>query len=51
MQKMLKSGNAWVYKSYRNNIYLKNLENHARIKKLGIWSETEPIEPWIFRRK
>ena len=49
--KMLKSGNAWVYKSYRNNMYLKNLENHARIKKLGIWSETEPIEPWIFRRK
>ena len=49
--KMLKSGNAWIYLKHRDNSYLKNLENYARIKKLGIWSETEPIEPWIFRRK
>ena len=31
--KMLKSGNAWIYLKYRDNPYLKNLENHARIKK------------------
>ena len=30
--KMLKSGNAWVYLSYRDNSYLINLENHARNK-------------------
>ena len=29
--KMIKSGNAWVYKSYRSNSYLINLENHAKI--------------------
>ncbi len=48
--KMLKSGNAWLYLAHRNNNYLKNLENHARIKKLGLWGEEAPIEPWIFRK-
>ena len=48
--KMLKSGNAWIYLTYRDNFYLQNLENHARMKKLGLWSEKVPIEPWIYRR-
>ena len=48
---MLKSGNAWVYKRYRNNEYLINLENNARMANKGIWSNSEPLEPWIFRRK
>ena len=48
--KMLKSGNAWIYLTYRDNSYLKNLENHARINKLGLWGGKTPIEPWIYRR-
>ena len=48
--KMVKSGNAWIYKSYRKNSYLNNLENYARIKKIGLWSEETPVEPWIYRR-
>ena len=48
--KMLKSGNAWIYLKYRDNSYLKNLENYARIKKIGLWSEETPLEPWIYRR-
>ena len=48
--KMLKSGNAWIYLTYRDNSYLKNLENHARINKSGLWGEKAPIEPWIYRR-
>ena len=48
--KMLKSGNAWIYLKYRDNSYLKNLENYARIKKIGLWSEETPVEPWIYRR-
>ena len=48
--KMLKSGNAWIYLKYRDNSYLKNLENYARIKKIGLWSEKTPVEPWIYRR-
>ena len=26
-----------IFKAYRNNSYLKNLENYARIKKIGLW--------------
>ncbi len=49
--KLIKTGNAWVYKSYRGNSYLMNLENHARKNKLGLWSTKTPLEPWLFRAK
>lgn len=48
--KMIKSGNAWVYKTYTNNPYLKNLEDYAKMNKKGLWNEQKIIEPWIFRR-
>tara|TARA_B100000427_G_C15353127_1_gene526376 strand:+ start:135 stop:617 length:483 start_codon:yes stop_codon:yes gene_type:complete len=48
--KMIKSGNAWVYKRYRSNTYLINLENQARSNKIGIWKDNNPIEPWIYRK-
>ena len=48
--KMIKSGNAWVYKTYANNPYLKNLEDYAKMNKKGLWNEQKIIEPWIFRR-
>ena len=48
--KLIKSGNAWVYKSYRSNEYLMNLENFARNNSKGLWSNKKPTEPWIFRK-
>ena len=48
--KMIKSGNAWVYKRYRSNTYLINLENHARSNKIGIWKNDNPMEPWVYRK-
>ena len=49
--KMIKSGNAWVYRKYRSNTYLMNLENHARINNKGLWISRNPIEPCLFRNK
>ena len=49
--KLIKSGNAWVYKSYRKNPYLMNLENFAKNNKLGLWKGNSPINPWEFRKK
>ena len=46
---MVKSGNAWIYKSYRKNRYLNNLENYARINKKGLWKEDSIQEPWEYR--
>ena len=48
--KMIKSGNAWVYKMYRKNEYLINLENFAKIHESGLWSKNSAIEPWVFRK-
>ena len=48
--KMIKSGNAWVYKRYRSNTYLINLENHARSNKIGIWKNDNPVEPWVYKK-
>ena len=48
--KMIKSGNAWVYKSNRNNNYLINLENDAISNQRGLWSDKNPLEPWVYRR-
>ena len=47
--KMIKSGNAWVYKIYRNNEYLINLENFARSNNKGLWSQKDILEPWKYR--
>ena len=49
--KLIKSGHAWVYKSYRKNTYLMNLENFARENMLGLWKDKSAIEPWEFRAK
>ena len=49
--KLLKSGQAWVYKRYRNNQYLMNLEDYAKTNVKGIWSTENPLEPWIYRKK
>ena len=49
--KIIKSGNAWVYRKYRSNSYLINLENHAKMNNKGLWGYNNPIEPCIFRKK
>ena len=48
--KMIKSGNAWVYKRERNNGYLINLENDAKKNRRGLWNLPFPIEPWVYRK-
>ena len=48
--KMIKSGNAWVYKRERNNDYLINLEKDARKNRRGLWNIPSPIEPWVYRK-
>ena len=48
--KMIKSGNAWVYKRERNNDYLIGLEKDAKENRRGLWSISSPIKPWVYRR-
>ena len=49
---MLLEGYAWYYVDSRPvcNLY-KHHEEYARNKKLGIWKDTDNIEPWIYRKQ
>ena len=48
---MVKSGYAWWYKKYAPfDDDLRMAEERARIDKLGLWAEPNPIPPWEWRR-
>jgi endonuclease YncB( thermonuclease family) len=48
-QQLLRDGYAWHYKEYSTSPVLALDEQLARSEKAGLWSDKEPIAPWIFR--
>lgn len=49
---MLETGNAWWYKQYsKHNVEFRVAEEKARIEKLGLWKENNPIPPWVYRKE
>ena len=49
---MVQSGNAWWYRQYAgSDNELKQAEDCAKAKKLGLWSSPNAIPPWEWRRK
>lgn len=50
-KELLKRGLAWHYKYFNKDEELAELEATARKNKVGLWSESNPIAPWDFRRK
>ncbi|WP_101690765.1 thermonuclease family protein [Dysgonomonas massiliensis] len=49
-KELLKNGLAWHYKHFNNDQELADLEQQAKDKKLNIWSEKNPIEPYRWRK-
>ena len=47
----VKDGYAWVYKKYSNNQTYYKAEKLARDKRVGLWADKNPLEPWEFRKK
>jgi len=48
---MVRSGLAWVYRQYAKNFeYLFPLEKAARESRIGLWLDSHPTPPWIWRR-
>lgn len=47
----VKDGYAWVYKKYSNNQTYYKAEKLARDKRIGLWADKNPLEPWEFRNK
>lgn len=52
-EELVRNGYAWVYRKYCNkricSFWLK-LEAKARVNGIGLWSDSEPIPPWQWRR-
>ena len=56
-ERMVVKGHAWVMRKYYNHLpkprrdTLNRLEEWARMKKVGLWSTSNPIPPWTWRRR
>lgn len=46
---IVRNGNAWLDPRYKPTTELINLQADARRRKRGLWSDHDPIPPWIFR--
>ena len=49
-KEMVANGGAWVYTQYNTDPSLPGIESQAKSLKLGLWSEKNPVPPWIWRR-
>lgn len=47
----VRRGMAWVYRQYNKDPNLLEIENSARISKIGLWIDPNPVPPWEWRRK
>ena len=48
---IIKAGMGWHYKRYSKSKELPTFEDNAKKHKIGLWSELNPIEPSLWRRK
>lgn len=48
-KELVRNGLAWHFKRFSKNTNYANLERIARKKKIGLWQEAKPIEPWNWR--
>lgn len=49
-KELVKNGLAWHFKKYSDNQDYAKLEIEARNRKIGIWSDPQPIAPWEWRK-
>jgi micrococcal nuclease len=50
-KELVKNGLAWHFKKYSDSKEYAQLEIDAKSNKLGLWSESNPIAPWYWRKK
>ncbi|ELF6528460.1 thermonuclease family protein [Salmonella enterica] len=50
-QFLVRAGAAWVYEQYNTDPVLPVLQNEARQQKRGLWSDADPVPPWIWRHR
>ncbi len=49
-RELIREGYAWAYRDYLTDRTLLDDEAHAKDEGIGLWSETDPVPPWRWRR-
>ena len=49
--RMIEEGMAWHFIKYSSDTSLAKLQQQARGKKIGLWSDPQAVAPWVFRNK
>jgi endonuclease YncB( thermonuclease family) len=44
-----RAGMAWWYVKYGRDGAIRDAEQQARAGRIGLWSDTQPLAPWVFR--
>jgi len=47
---MVRLGFAWVYRQYSKDASILTLEEDPRADRRGLWADSDPTPPWVFRR-
>ena len=50
-REQVSTGNAWVYRRYMTDQSLLSDEQSAQNQGLGLWSESNPVPPWEWRKR
>ncbi len=50
-KELVRNGLAWHYIKYSKDSNYHNLERAARILKVGVWTEKNPVAPWEWRKQ
>lgn len=49
-QALIRTGFAWHFTQYSKDSTLAMLERDARIRRVGLWADAQPIAPWEWRK-
>jgi endonuclease YncB( thermonuclease family) len=47
----VRRGMAWVFDRYVKDRSLYRLQERARLQRLGLWTDAEPVPPWQWRAR
>ncbi|MBW7889937.1 MAG: thermonuclease family protein [Chitinophagaceae bacterium] len=50
-KELMRHGLAWHFKKYSTDEEYARLETQARNRRIGLWSEPNPVAPWLWRKQ
>lgn len=50
-QQLVQAGFAWHFKKYSDEPIYAQIEERARLSRIGLWQDANPIPPWDWRKR